>query len=273
MNIEQNTGKPFVYVLGSIGYDFGDSVRNDYFRRVRSWKYGPDDAGELLDYLRESPQSAPDIVWTLDIGDMPVYAIRPVCPFTTNTYAKLRELLRDQISCKDHRVALPGYLNGRQRLMSKKMVPVLVPALYGIRSWSLDSAKTVPSDAFTDESDIQHPKQEPGNAGRRFLERIIHERRNFGIRPEERAINYAVAIALETHQIFESAASESLELHSITAERNLFNGPNTDLWDVTMVFFNPERMTTSARHTYRLTVNIVDVVPTTVGRVRKWHVF
>ncbi|HXQ73399.1 MAG TPA: hypothetical protein VN844_23055, partial [Pyrinomonadaceae bacterium] len=62
-------------------------------------------------------------------------------------------------------------------------------------------------------------------------------------------------------------------LDSITTEKSPICRPDSDCWDVKLTFFNPARRLDQAREIYRLTIDVSDVVPVTVGQVRRWQVY
>ena len=47
---------------------------------------------------------------------------------------------------------------------------------------------------------------------------------------------------------------------------------SSDCWDIKLIFFNPEDQLKVARRVYRYTVDVSDVVPVLVGRVREWSI-
>src|SRR5262249_15469406 len=105
-----------------------------------------------------------------------------------------------------------------------------------------------------------------------FLERVYHEVRNLGVLPHERAVNFAATNAFQIEKIYESILKERerLELDSINVTRSPLCRPHSDCWDVELYFFYSERQVQTVRKVYRLTVDVSDVVPVTVGRTRSW---
>ena len=70
--------KSLVYALGILGYDFGSEARRDAFIQSMEGKWpNPDDPAQLLTHLEKNPEYAESLIWTLEIEDTPVYAIRP----------------------------------------------------------------------------------------------------------------------------------------------------------------------------------------------------
>ena len=72
--------------------------------------------------------------------------------------------------------------------------------------------------------------------------------------------------------VFESALREEMELDIIEVERSPICRPDSDCWDVKLTFFDPRRQFERARRVYRFTVDVSDVCPVTVGKVRSWSV-
>ena len=105
-----------------------------------------------------------------------------------------------------------------------------------------------------------------------FLERVYHELRNLGLTPQERAINYAATNAMNVEKIFEAALKENMELDTIEVERSPICRLDSDCWDVKLTFFNPSKVFEQARKIYRFTVDVSDVCPVMVGKVRSWFV-
>jgi hypothetical protein len=88
----------------------------------------------------------------------------------------------------------------------------------------------------------------------------------------ERAINFAATNAIKVADVYQSAAAEAMELDSVSVERSPISRPDSDCWDVKMMFFYPDRPAQSVRRSYRFTVDVSDVVPVLVGPVRSWSV-
>ena len=105
-----------------------------------------------------------------------------------------------------------------------------------------------------------------------FLERVYYELRNLGQTPQDRAINFAATNAFNIERVFENARKQKMDLDTIEIEPSPICRPDSDCWDVKLMFFFPEREAQSARRAYRFTVDVSDVVPVTVGSMRTWMV-
>ena len=105
------------------------------------------------------------------------------------------------------------------------------------------------------------------------MERVYYELMNLGRASSERAMNFATTNVFQAAAVFEQAARENLMLDSIETERSPVCRPDSDCWDVKLTFFDPANRLTVARKVYRFTVDVSDVVPVTVGKVRSWSVY
>lgn len=265
-----------VYALGMLGYDFGSEARRDAFVQSMEVDWpNPDDPEQLLTHFENNPEYVESLIWTLEIEGTPVYAIRPIGSFSSNTYKRLREFLKAQQTEGVERVSIPGVVTGKIRLLSGQIVPVITPELRGMYSWSTDalvSAVTGPALKGADDKELKVYSERVAGI-RNFTERVYHELMNLGRTSPERAMNFAGTNAFQAVAVFEHAARENLMLDSIETERSPVCRPGSDCWDVKLTFFDPANRLTVARKVYRFTVDVSDVVPVTVGKVRSWSVY
>lgn len=96
---------------------------------------------------------------------------------------------------------------------------------------------------------------------------------NLGRASPERAMNFAGTNAFQVAAVFEQAARENLVLDVTETERSPVCRPDSDCWDVKLTFFDPVSRLTISRKVCRFTVDVIDVVPVTVGKVRSWSVY
>ncbi len=229
----------------------------------------------MVEYLRRNPWESASIQWVLTSDQTPIYAIMPAGPFAGEAYHRLLEFLADQVAGTVERVSIPGRLAGQARMFNGQVLPVVVPELRGMFSWTTDAlvqavVGAAPQAGAPDTQRAAYTQKV--NAVRGFLDRIYHELRNLGVAAEERAINYAATNAFQIQPVYESALKESMELDSIDVERSLICRQDSDCWDVKIYFFYPQRQVQTVRKVYRFTVDVSDVVPVTVGPVRSWFV-
>lgn len=86
-------------------------------------------------------------------------------------------------------------------------------------------------------------------------------------------MNYAATDAFRLEFVFTSAINAGLKLDIIDVERSPICRPASDCWDVKLTFFNPTKRLEQARVVHRFTVDVSDVIPVTVGKVRSWEVY
>lgn len=277
-----------VYALGQLGIDFGTEARRDSFAqsmepptddqgRQLAPHGNPQDLRQLLRYLDANPWDAASLTWTLSMDATPIYAIVPAGPYAAAAHERLREFLKDMIEGVE-RVSIPGVVAGSVRLANGQIVPAIIPEVRGMYSWTTDALvkSLMPArpegldEAESMRFEVQMRDVETGV--RNFLERVYYELRNLGQTPQDRAINFSATNAFNIETVFESAHKQKLDLDTIEVEPSPICRPESDCWDVKLMFFFPEKEAQSARRAYRFTVDVSDVVPVTVGEMRTWMV-
>jgi hypothetical protein len=273
-----SAGPRLVYALGQLGYDFPNEARLDAFAQklAAAGRVHPPERGlafdprRLLAHLEDNPWDAAAIVWTLSVEGTPLYALRPAGPFAADAYRLLRRFLQERLDEGVERISVPGVLAGQQTLLNGQAVPVIVPELRGMYSWTtaaLAEAVAGPAPADGPERD-GHAQHREGV--RNFLARVYHEVRNLGLMPQDRALNYAATNAFEMGAIYAAAIRERMELDRVAVVPSPIGRPGSDCWDVEVYFFYPERQVQTVRKVYRFTVDVSDTVPVTVGATRSW---
>lgn len=248
-----------VYALGQIGFDFGTQSRRDSIAQHMGGN--PNEPSRLLAYLEQNPWDAEDVIWTLNLGPTPIYAVAPLGVSAEEGYKRIRQFLGEGVE----RISLPGVVVGTVRLLSGQDVPVVRPGLRCMYSWT--TAALLEALAGEEEAKQEVVRRNVAN----FLERIYHELRNLGLTAQERAINYAATNALNAYGIFKEEIRRGRELDTIEVERSPIFRAESDCWDVKLAFFDPENSMRS-RRVHRFTVDVSDVCPVTVGDVRSWSV-
>ena len=265
-----------VYALGSLGTDLGNEARRDSFRQ-RGLE-NPDDPAQVLAYLDQHPEAAEAVTWVLTQETTPLYAISPRGAFAAEAFGTLRELLGHQVRSEAEIVSVPGLLGGSTTLLDGQTVPVLEPELRGLASWStpkLVEAVLAKGSGGTagEKAGGAAAKEARKGAIANFLERIYYELRNLGRAPRERALNYAATDAFQVDEVFQEALAADLALNTIDVARSPLCRPHSDCWDVRMTFFDPRQRLERAQRVFRFTVDVSDVVPVTVGKVRQWDAY
>lgn len=261
------------FVVGKLGYDFGSEARTDYFSQLMGSGANAIDPAKMAARLQSTDKGgeghtdeAEAMIWTLNIDGIPVYAIEPEGQFAALSYLRLVDLLYQQEKEGVERVSIAGTIHGTVRLYHGTMVPCIAPTLRGMFNWNAqalaDAAGTVPP---ADE-------RRAGFDGE-FLHRVFYEMRNPGIEPEHRALNFAATNAFLTGDAFKEMAGQGMVFEGATVERSPISRPDSDCWDVQISFFNPNRIADQPRKIYRITVDVSDVVPVTIGQIRSWNAY
>jgi hypothetical protein len=260
-----------VYALGLIDYDFGTEARRDAF--VQRGLANPSDHQAMLTHLTSSPWEATGLTWTLLQEATPIYAVQPAGPFAAETHQRMRELLNGQLKEGVTQVSIPGVLAGSVPLMNGQRVPMIYPEIRGMYSWSTVAL----IDAVLGPRPTEHSEQESYDCQveeiTNFLERVYYELSNLGVAPQERAINYAGTNLFQVAAVYRDAVAEGLRLDSLQVERSSLCRPGSDCWDVKLTLFDPVRRQERAKEIFRLTVDVSEVLPVTVGKLRKWAAF
>ena len=264
-------GEPpqIVYALGALWFDFGTEARYDALVQAM----GPNGSirvnnpTELFEFLRQNPQFVTGIIFILMQDQIPLYAIQPVGPFAPQTYTAMLEAAEaslDEIHNREQRVSIPGLIAGSTRLFNGMTVPVIYPDLRGMYRWQskhlIDAAKAAVGKDVASDDDLFN-----------FLNRVYYELRNFGVAPQDRALNFAATNAYQAQRAFAKSAGRNLALDTITVVKSPICRPDSDCWDVQLQMFDPENERRASR-VYRYTVDVSEVLPVTVGEVRSWAV-
>jgi cyanobactin maturation PatA/PatG family protease len=244
------------YALGDLGYDFGTQARRDSFTQAMP-------AGmNLLDYLEQNPFEAQSLIWTLNLDATPIYAIAPSGPYASVTFERLRSFLRDE---NIERVSIPGYVSGSVRLISGEVVPVIVPEVRGMCSWSVDALLNAVVEPGTPEAHQEGLRSRI----REVLDRIYYDYRNLGVTPQERALNYAATNAFQLSVAISQATLNDRVMETIEVVKSPIGRPDSDCYDVKLRFVDPDNLQRS-KTVKRFTIDVSDVMPVTIGQMRSW---
>ena len=274
-----------VYVLGSLGYDFGSEARRDTFKQQMPSvsingvlvPANPYDARQMVNHLELSPAESKSLIWTLNQELTPIYALEPQKAFASEIYAVFGMLLAGQIqpeSSDDYieRVSIPGNLTDRTvELFSGQVLPVLaLPNIRGMYGWQVNALVEAAVATVSPEA------SEPDNVAMRrslksFLHRIYYDLRNLGQLDRDRALNFAATNAFQAASTFAEAINTGMGLDSIEVEKSPFCRLNSNCWDVKLKFFDSEN-SSRAKKVYRFTIDVANLMPVTLGKVRSWSV-
>jgi cyanobactin maturation PatA/PatG family protease len=273
-----------VYVIGTLGYDFGTEARRDSFKQLMPGiaidgiqvPANPYDARQMADYLGDHIAEAKSLIWTLNLELTPIYAIEPSGPFARDVYQLLQTFLAGQVQAESadefiERVSIPARLTGRTvRLFSGQMVPVVEPQnTRGLFGWEINQLVQAAIDAARDEDPDAVDEEKVRKSLESFLNRVYYDLRNLGSTSQDRALNFAATNAFQAAQTCIRAVVEGMQLDSITVTKSPFCRMDSDCWDVQLKFFDPENRR-RARRIFRFTIDVSDTVPVSLGEVRSW---
>ena len=260
-----------VYALGMIDYDFGSEARRDAF--VQRDLANPADQHAMLAHLAANPWEAMGLTWTLVQESTPIYAVLPSGPFAAETHQRLREILDSQLNEGVTQVSIPGILGGSIPLINGQRVPIIYPDLRGMYFWSksalIEAVLGKRPGEGAEQEVYDRQVAEIGN----FLDRVYYELSNLGVAPQDRAINHAATNLFQVAAVYREAVQQGLRLDGIEVERSSICRPGSDCWDVKVTLFDPQRRHERAKEIFKLTVDVSEVLPVTVGRLRKWSAF
>ena len=280
-----------VFAIGQLYYDIGTDARRDSLSsNMGGGAFGSagsvDDPNAFLNYLEVgNPKAKPPVppqpwdsaavIWTLNDETTPIYALQPDGPYAQETYARLRQFLREQIESHIERVSIAGYLGGKVRLYNGMEVPVIFPDLRGMYNWNTEDLVKLalgPKPAENAAKDRKDEYHEKFREIRNLFDRVYSDLRNLGLDARDRAVNFAATNAFNTIKVFERASRDRLAFESLEVERSPVCRPDSDCWDVKLIFFNPHKPWEEPRLVMRFTVDVSDVVPVLVGDIREWYV-
>ena len=272
-----------VYVIGTLGYDFGTEARRDSFKQLMpavtigntQIPANPYDARQMVDYLANNLSEAKSLIWTLNMELTPIYAIEAVGSFAREVYEALQELLAGEVEAEDaeryiERVSIPGKLTGRTvKLFSGQVVPVIEPVSpRGIYGWRVNTLVGSALEAVRGEQ-AEADDEQMRRSLSSFLNRVYYDLRNLGQTSQDRALNFAATNAFQAAQTFSTAVAAGMELDSIAVTKSPFGRMDSDCWDVQLKFFDPEN-NRRAKKVFRFTIDVSDFIPVTLGEVRSW---
>jgi cyanobactin maturation PatA/PatG family protease len=284
-NVVPSQRSNLVYVLGTLGYDFGTEARRDTFKQLMptiaidnlELPSNPYDARQMVDYLESNLSETKSLIWTVNLELTPIYAIKPVGAFAAEIYQVMQYMLAGQIlpeANEDYieRVSIPGMLTEETvRLFSGQIVPVIkVNSPRGMYGWKVNTLIESAIETVRTEHEIADEARMRRSLTS-FLNRIYYDLRNVGQIARDRALNFAATNAFQAVQTFSQAVAMGMELHSIEVEKSPFCRYGSECWDVKLKFFDPENGL-RAKRVFRFTIDVSDRTPVTLGEVRSWAV-
>jgi cyanobactin maturation PatA/PatG family protease len=289
----QHNQKSYVYVLGSVGFDFGTEARRDTFRQLMPdverpvgeegapilVAPNPYDVFQLVDYLEGRHSESTKLIWTVNLDLTPIYAVEAEMGYPEDVYAPLRQALRRGALPVDNdeyvaRVSIPGVLTDRTvQLFSGQRVPVVKAQPRGLYMWNEPALVQGVVDALRrdiTDVDVDYVSQ----LIRIFLDKVYYECRNLGQSPPDRALNFAatnayqfaagIANGILSGKLVPGARQDLYTLDAIDVSKSPYCRMDSDCWDVRIVWFNPEN-DRRAKSVYQYTIDVSDELPVSLA--------
>ncbi|NCS77990.1 MAG: PatA/PatG family cyanobactin maturation protease [Microcystis aeruginosa K13-07] len=285
-NVVPSQRSNLVYVLGTLGYDFGTEARRDTFKQLMptitidniELPSNPYDARQMVDYLESNLSETKSLIWTVNLELTPIYAIKPVGAFAADIYQVMQYMLAGQIlpeADEDYveRVSIPGMLTEETvKLFSGQIIPVLkVNSPRGMYGWKVNTLIESAIETVSAEHEIADEARMRRSLTS-FLNRIYYDLRNLGQIARDRALNFAATNAFQAVQTFSQAVAIGMELHSIEVEKSPFCRYGSECWDVKLKFFDPENGL-RAKRVFRFTIDVSDRTPVTLVKTLLDNIF
>ncbi|CAG9172555.1 cyanobactin maturation protease PatG family protein [Cupriavidus pampae] len=283
-NCGKGNAARLAYVLGQLDIDFGTEARRDSFlQHLNAWQRDESNPREnhndrklIKSFLDNNPEFDAGLSWVVKLDTTPIYCIKTSGPYATEISRRLREAYMTFFGDGDNRIdliSIPGLISGTTRLLNGYVVPTLHPDLRGMYDWSVEHLADTCSTRQKDSNSDKIKTVDNKNYLIDFLNRVYFELRNLGQSGADRALNYSATQAWQVAKVFDRAIAEGLVLRDTpTVERSPICRPESDCYDVVLIFFDPSNRLTKASRAFRFTVDVSDVMPVMVGPVRTWHV-
>lgn len=158
------------------------------------------------------------------------------------------------------RMALPGYISGRSKLMNGNHIASVTPVAYGLKDWTLNDLI----------NSLGQISDEVKTQLKSILTRLYVSTWNKGQSADERALNYSLYNILELSDIIKEVVHNKLQLSGYKINPSKISRQNSISREVQLTFFNPSD-TTMAATTYSMQIDVSGVTPVMVGETQKWQ--
>jgi len=301
-----------VFALGQIGYDFGTEARRDSILQfLPKQKPDQDLTALLLDELGpdvngdgnvDVQPEAERVIWTLNLDQTPLYAIRPAGAFAFNGYAQIIKAFKaqhmpmppvpppppkkgkqsdaDKPQPPVTLFSVAGVVSGSVRLMSGETIPVIVPSSRGLIYWdvgkTLDAFMTETAGLPADNPTKQLFDRQRADFDRRltrslgdFKDLMTRKYRNLGILGRERALNFAATSAFRAFEVLRQIVLLDLVLDDVAVLKSPACRAGSECYDVQIKAFR-ESDVTAALRVFQFTLDVSDTIPVNIGETAVW---
>jgi hypothetical protein len=264
-SLEQSLRTPtFVFALGSVGFEIPSDLTYEALEQERK-SAGIDgsvaDAGVMGRLLAERPSLGERLTWLLEENGNPLYVLEPKGPLAAEIYLNLAEILTAQVLGEVDTVSIPGLRLSKMRsLRDGTRVPrVVMEVLRGLYAWTLESSVARTNLSSEAEAILLS-----------MLRAIKDESRNDGAGGPARTLNYLTANPIQLAVSAMSAQLERFTFGDFGIVRSTFSRPNSECWDIELRFTDADNEF-RAGLIHRHTVDVADILPVSVGRLKAWR--
>lgn len=263
--VEQSLRTPtLVFALGSVGFEIPSDLAYEAFEQERK-SAGIDgsvaDAGVMGRLLAERPSLGEGLTWLLEENGNPIYALEPKGPLAAEIYLFFAEALTAQVLGEVDTVSIPGLrLSAMRSLRDGTRVPrVDMEVVRGLYAWTLESS-VARTNLDADAGEILSS----------MLRAIQEESRNDGAGGPSRTLNYLTANPVQLVMSALSAQREGFTFDGFGIVRSTFSRPNSECWDIELRFTDvDDEFRAGLIHLH--TVDVADILPVSVGRLKAWR--
>ncbi|MEV6909314.1 S8 family serine peptidase [Amycolatopsis sp. NPDC051071] len=252
-----------VFALGRLGFGFTS-------RQIRDRFTHPEDPCWMAEYLAAHPDTAVDLVWTVEVDGSPQHAVTPAGPYRSEIFAKLIAVLaaQERPGPTVDLVSVAGTAGGTHvRLIDGGVVPVAsLSAPVRLSAWSVTDRVRMTISAI---APPPHLVRRIEAALRDFVDAVTGALRNPGRHAPQRALNHAAVDLIPPARALAAASARDLVLRDLAVARSPYGRPDSDSWDICLEFTNPDDEY-SATTEWRFTVDVADVDPVSFGEPRTW---
>ena len=267
------------------------------------------DIEQLVEYLDQNPADARKLNWVVNINGEPRYRVRPSGTYANEVFDTLAALVLGSSRGSITVASIPGSATADTTTLQSGTVvrDLTVTSLRGIHGWhpaqvAEQALTAVHSHALIDSRGDDTSSRDSSEAANAENRPIIADESTAAFnwprlrtpasaevtsavadflqlayfradqQPEvsrDRALNFAATNGYQIAAAFLDAMNDNLAYSDYRLEYSPFARVGGNCWDLILCFRDPVKGARAIRE-YRLTVDVVDTLPVTVGRLRSW---
>jgi hypothetical protein len=267
------------------------------------------DVEQLVEHLDQNSAEAQKLNWVVNINGEPRYRVQPHGTYADEVFDTLAALALGSSRGSITVASIPGLATGETTTLQSGTVvrDLMVASLRGIHGWhpehvAQQSLAAVHTDALIgssgddtlsrDSSELVNADDRPifaaesttafnwprlrvpasaeiASAVADFLQLAYFRADQQPEVSRDRALNFAATNGYQIAAAFLDAMNDNLSYVDYRMEYSPFARVGGNCWDLVLCFRDPVKGARAMRE-YRLTVDVIDTLPVTVGRLRSW---